>query len=145
ESVEGRSVGDKAGKAPRLIRGQGIHRVDDERLDTTLACLPCPRTVIQHWVDKAFRFAATSASGDQGMRRQPIARQALPCLALVRVGRVFGLEAAEEIPASAVVPERKTYLQVRPFHPGRFIIDEPVHDPMEKAISWLEASDEKLL
>jgi hypothetical protein len=79
------------------------------------------------------------------MRRHPIARQALPCLALVRVGRVFGLEATEEIPASAVMPEGQAHLQVWPFHPGRFVVDKPMHNPMEEAIGWLKACDEELL
>jgi hypothetical protein len=33
-------------------------------------------------------------------------------------------------------------LQVRPFHPGRFVVDEAAHDPMEEAIGWLEAGDQ---
>ena len=96
-------------------------------------------------VDKAFRFAAASAGGDQGVRRHPVARQALPCLALVRVGGAFGLEAAKEIPAGAVMPEGQAHLQVRPFHPGRFVVDEAAHDPMEEAIGRLKAGDQELL
>jgi len=61
--------------------------------------------VLQHRVDEAFGFAAAGASGDQSVRRQPIASQTLPCLALVRVGGAFGLKAAEKIPSGAVVPE----------------------------------------
>ena len=63
----------------------------------------------------------------------------------MRVGRVFGLEAAKKIPASAVMPEGQAHLQVRPFHPNRFVVDEPAHDPMEEAISWLEAREQELL
>jgi hypothetical protein len=138
-------LGDEPGKAPRLVRGQGIHRVDDERLDATLASLTWPRTVIEHWVDKTFRFAAASTSSDQGMRCHPIARQTLPCLALMCVGRVFGLEAAKKIPAGAVMPEGQAHLQVRPFHPGQFVVDEAMHNPMEEAIGWLEACEQELL
>ena len=32
-----------------------------------------------------------------------------------------------------------------PFHPGRFVVDEAAHDPMEEAIGRLEASDQELL
>ena len=105
QPVEGRGAGDAPGKAPRLVCGQGIHRVDDERLDAALASLPCPRAVIQQRIAKAFRFAAAGAGGHQGVRRQPVTGQALPCLALMRVGGAFGLEATKEILASAVVPE----------------------------------------
>ena len=79
------------------------------------------------------------------MRRHPVARQALPGRTLVRIGRVFGLEAAKKIPAGAVMPEGQADLQVRPFHPGRFIGDEAVHDPMEEAIGRLEAGDQEVL
>ena len=103
------------------------------------------RAVVQRRVDKAFRFAAASASGDQGVRCHPIARQALPCLALVRIGRAFGLEVAKKIPAGAVMPEGLADLQVRPFHPRRLVIDEAAHDPMEEAIGRLEAGNQELL
>src|SRR5207237_1087852 len=106
--------------------------------------LPHPRTVLQRRVDKAFRFAAASASSDQRMRRHPVAGQALPRLTLMRVGLAFGLEAAKKILAGAVMPEGETDLQVWPFHPGRFVVDEAVHDPMEEAIGWLETRDQEL-
>jgi hypothetical protein len=100
--------------------------------------------MVQRRVDKAFRFAAASTGGDQGVRRQPVARQALPRLALMRVSEAFGLETAKKIPAGAVMPEGQSHLQVRPFHPGRFVVNEAVHDPMEEAIGWLEARDQEL-
>jgi hypothetical protein len=101
--------------------------------------------MVQRRVDKAFRFAAASAGGDQGVRRQPVARQALPRLALMRVSEAFGLETAKKIPAGAVIPEGQADLQVWPFYPGRFIVDEAAHDPMEEAIGRLEAGDQELL
>jgi hypothetical protein len=142
--VEGRGAGDEAGKAPRLVRGQGVHRVDDERLDAALASLPRPCAMVQRRIDKTFRFAAAGAGGNQGVRRQPVARQPLPRFALVRVGRVCGLEPLK-IPAGAVVPEGQADLQVWSFHPGQFVIDEAAHDPMEEAIGRLEARDQELL
>ena len=90
---------------PRLVYRQSAHRVNDEYLNAALAGLSCPLTMVQGRIDKAFRFAAAGAGGDQGVRRQPIAGQTLPRLALMCVGRAFGLEAAEKIPAGAVMPE----------------------------------------
>ena len=43
------------------------------------------------------------------------------------------------------MPEGQAHLQVRPFHPGRFVVDEAVHDPMEEAIGRLKAGDQELL
>ena len=105
QPVEGRYAGDEAGQAPRLIQRQGVHRVDDQRLDAALAGLTRPRAVVQNGVGKAFGFAAAGARGHQGVRCQPITGQTLPGLALVRVGGVVGLEAGEKIPAGAVMPE----------------------------------------
>ena len=47
--------------------------------------------------------------------------------------------------AGAVMPEGQPDLQVRPFHPGRLVIDEAGHDAMEEAIGRLEAGDQELL
>jgi hypothetical protein len=104
----------------------------------------CARAVIQQRIAKAFRFAAASAGGDQSVRRHPVACQALPCFALVCVGGAFGLETAEEIPAGAVMPEGQAYLQIWPFHPGRFVVNEAAYDPMEKTIGRLKAGDQEL-
>jgi hypothetical protein len=124
---------------------RAFHRVDDQRLDAALVSLTRPRAVVEDRVDKAFRFAAAGAGGNQGVRRRPIAGQTLPGLPLVRVGKTFGLEAAEKIPAGAVMPEGQADLQVRPFHPGRLVIDEAAHDPMKEAVGRLEAGDQELL
>jgi hypothetical protein len=43
------------------------------------------------------------------------------------------------------MPEGQANLQVRPFHPGRFVIDEAAHHPMEEAVGRLEAGDQELL
>jgi hypothetical protein len=51
----------------------------------------------------------------------------------------------KEIAADAVMPEGQANLQVRPFHPGRFVIDEAAHHPMEEAVGRLEAGDQELL
>jgi hypothetical protein len=144
QPVEGRRAGDEPRQAPRLVHGQGVHWVYDQRLDAALAGLTRPRAVVQRRIDKAFRFAAAGAGGNQGVRRHPIADQTLPGLALVRVGGAFGLEAAEKIPAGAVMLEGQADLQVRPFHPGRLVIDEAAHDPMEEAIGRLETGDQEL-
>ena len=78
------------------------------------------------------------------MRCQPVARQALPRLALVRIGRVCGLEAAKKIPAGAVIPKGQADLQVGPLHPGWFVVDEAAHDSMAEAIGGLNAGDQEL-
>src|SRR6266699_3301812 len=51
----------------RLVSSQGIHWVDDERLDAAFAGLPRPRTVVQQRIDKAFCFAAAGARRHQGV------------------------------------------------------------------------------
>jgi hypothetical protein len=42
------------------------------------------------------------------------------------------------------MPEGEAHLQVRPFHPDRFIVDKAAHDPMEEAIGWFKACDQEL-
>jgi hypothetical protein len=43
------------------------------------------------------------------------------------------------------MPKGQAHLQVRPFHPCHFVVDEAVHDAMEEAIGRFEARDEELL
>ena len=144
QPVEGRGAGDEAGKAPRLVRGQGVHRVDDERLD---AASPACRARAQ-WSssgDKAFRLAAASAGGDQGVRRHPITRQPLPRLALVRVGGRSVWKPPKKSRPALSYPGRAGPPAGTALHPGRFVIDEAAHDAMEEAIGRLKAGDQELL
>ena len=67
---------DQIGNAPGLVGGQGIHRVDEDRLDAPLALGVLLAAVLQQRQQEAFRFAGAGAGGHQGVawcaRQQPI-------------------------------------------------------------------------
>jgi hypothetical protein len=43
------------------------------------------------------------------------------------------------------MPEGQADLQVRPFHPRQFVVDEAAHDSMKEAVGRLKAGDQELL
>jgi hypothetical protein len=63
----------------------------------------------------------------------------------MRVGGAFGLKATKKIPPGTVVSERQAHLQVWPFHPDRFVVNEAAHDAVEETIGRLKTGDQELL
>ena len=64
---KGRNGVDQIGDAPRLVGGQGIHRVNEDRLDPSGALGVLLAAVLQQRQEKALRFAGSGASSHQGV------------------------------------------------------------------------------
>ena len=77
-----------------LIGGQGVHRVDDDRLDTRAGIADA---VIKRRVEKTLGLAGTRARCNQGGSRSAIGGESLPGLLLVPVRWIIGLQSGKEI------------------------------------------------
>ena len=112
--------------APRLVRRQGVHGVDDHRLDARLARLPT--TVFQHRIQEALGLAGARARGDD--RRPPrVRRQPLHRGALMPVGREPQRNARKRFPALRRLLEGKRDRQVRPLGQVVRVRQKILHDP----------------
>ena len=67
QACEGRGGVDQFCNAPGLVRGQGIHRVDEDRLDAFAALAVLLATVLQHRQQEALGFTGACAGGDKGI------------------------------------------------------------------------------
>src|SRR5690554_2998509 len=83
-------------KALGLIRCQSVHRINDNRLDTRRGR---PLAVVKNRIHETLGLTRAGARSYQGIRSTSIGSQPLPGLLLVRIRRVLGLKAFEEIPA----------------------------------------------
>ena len=73
QPLESRRLCDDLGKAPSLVGGQRIHRVDHQRLDAVDALRSTTCAVVKHRVEKTLRLAAAGAGGYQRAGRRAIA------------------------------------------------------------------------
>ena len=69
EMLEGCRLGDRSGDTSGLVRSQGVHRVDDERLDTSLTLSRLAGTVIKYGIKETLRLTAARTRRDQGALR----------------------------------------------------------------------------
>ncbi|MNZ97760.1 hypothetical protein D3C78_1170150 [compost metagenome] len=99
------------GEAPRLIGGQGVHRIDDDRLDA-LATLA--QAVVEQRIHEALGLARAGAGGDDGRLRQRAA-QSLEGQLLMPVRRERQAQLTErQRLALGLRAERQLHFQPRP-------------------------------
>ena len=106
---------DGLGDAPRLIGGQGVHRVKDDGFDTRPPLCPCHTTVLQDGVEKALCLARPGARGHQ-RGASALASQALERLRLMGVGFELLRQPTERwLVLLRAGAERQGHCEVRPF------------------------------
>ena len=142
---EGRHLCHQRSNAARLVRGQRVHRVDDQRLDPRLARDARPCAMVQQRKQEALGLARACAGGHQRAGRLVLAGQPLPGQLLVVVAGVFGLEGLEEGPPGRAHRKRQAHLDVRALEPGLLVLGEPAHQAVHEGVCRLEAGDQKLL
>ena len=103
------------GEALGLVRGQGVHRVDHDRLD---ARPRRPLAVVQHRIEETLRLARAGTGGHQRVGRRPAGDQPPPRLLLVGIGRKLGFEAGEEILLDAAGQERQPHRDIGALEEG---------------------------
>ena len=137
-----RRVVDDPRDAPRLVRRQGVHGVDDDRLDARLARLPT--TVLQHRVQEALGLTGTRPCCDHRgaprVRRQPLHRRAL-----VLVWRETQRDVRERLAALRSMLEGKRDRQVRPLGQVVRVGQKVVHDPGELGVGGSESGFEEVV
>ena len=84
------AVPDLAGQAPGLVRGQGVHGVEQQGLDARLGGMA--QAVIQDGIEETLGLARPGAGGDQGGLGLvlPVGVQSIKSPCLMRVGQKGG-------------------------------------------------------
>ena len=124
---EGRNGVDEIGDAPRLVGGQGIHRVDQDRLDPPSALGVLLAAVLQEWQEKALRFAGSGAGGHQGVAGRAW-QQPIKGLLLVEVRREGEGDLGEPI-APGALAKGQGYRHIGPLEQPLAISQETVDQP----------------
>ena len=120
---------DQIGEAPGLVCGQGIHRIDQDRLDAARALGVLLAAVLQQGQQEALGFARTRACRHQGVtgcaRQQPIKG-----LLLVPVRREGQRDLREPVAPGALM-EGQGHRHVGPLEQLLAIRQEAVDQPLE--------------
>jgi len=87
---------------PGLVSSQGIHRIDQDRLNSALGLGVLLAAVLQQWKQETLGFAGTGACGHQGVLGAP-RKQALKSFFLVPVRRKGQRDLGEPITARALM------------------------------------------
>ena len=125
-----RILGEELGEAPRLVVGERVHRVEDERLHAPLTATPSAHAVVEDRVQERLRLTGAGARGDDRrvraglVRAEILAGQAGVSLGLVTVGRKGGPPVEVPLPLRAGGPERQPQPHVRALEDAVFRIFE---------------------
>jgi len=93
---------DQIGDAPGLVSGQGVHRVDEDRLDAPLSQRVLLTAVLEQGEQETLGFARAGAGGHQGVARAA-GQQPLDGLLLVPVGREGEGDLREPVAAASLM------------------------------------------
>nr|WP_228329498.1 hypothetical protein [Xanthomonas melonis] len=85
DTGQGWCAQDLLGQAAGLVRGQRVHRVQDDGLDARPAQFPLFAAMLQDWIEEALGLARAGAGGHQG-RSSLLSGQACERPALVGMG-----------------------------------------------------------
>ena len=136
----GRAV-DDSGDAPRLVRGQRVHRVDEDGLDARRAGLP--PAVVEHREEEALRLARAGAGGHH--RRPPgVGGQPRERRRLVAVRREPQGHFRERLARFRRRLERQGDGEVRPLRQVLGVGEEVVHDRRQRGVRRREAGGEEV-
>lgn len=120
---------DEMGNPLGLVGGQGIHRIDEDHLDTPLSLSVRLAAVVEAGVEEGLGFTRACAGGHQGVLGGARA-ESLEGLLLVPVGREGQLELREPVGAAALL-ERKRNRDVGAFDQPIPIGEKAVDQPFE--------------
>ena len=141
DAAEGGRYMHQFGDTPGLVIGQGVHRVDDDRLDALDPPPAGPGHMVKQRVEEGLGLARARARGDQG--GAPLTATQLPGQLLMAMCRELGQEVLEEAPAARALDEGQTQLHIGPLHPGRGL-DQPADGILEQRGGRLELHAQRL-
>ena len=143
-AAQGGRVVDDLGDAPRLIEGQGVHRIDEDGLHAFLPGMA--PAVIQNRPQEALRLAGPRAGGHDGgtpaVRRARI--EALVRDALMAVRREAERHLRERLAAFGRELRRQRDGEVRAFDEVLLLGEEVVQNVRERRIGGAEAGGEEV-
>ncbi len=128
--------------APCLVGGQGIHRIDDERLDSFP--VPVAVAVVQDGIKKALCFSGACACGDKSGLRRP-GTEAHEGFFLVEIGPIIHRYIGKEVWPALSLPEGELYGQVRAFEDALFFCHETLDEAVEEGCRNGEGSLDEVL
>ena len=137
-----RVVPDRPGEAFGLVGGEGVHRVDEKRLDAMLA--PAVVAVVEDWDEKALRLARPGARGDDGRARMR-APEPLEGLLLVQVWSEGQRNVRKEIGAALPLAKGQPDGEVGPFEQAAFRREEPIEEAVKMRRGDGKGRAEKIL